>query len=54
MYVCYVEESRLPLWSSGKSSWLQNQRTRFPALPDFLGSTRSTPGTGSTQSRDYN
>jgi hypothetical protein len=24
IYVCYVEESRLPLWSSGQSSWLQN------------------------------
>jgi hypothetical protein len=22
-YVCYVEESRPPLWSSGQSSWLQ-------------------------------
>jgi hypothetical protein len=24
IYICYVEESRLPLWSSGQSSWLQN------------------------------
>jgi hypothetical protein len=24
-YLCYVEESRLPLWSSGQSSWLQIQ-----------------------------
>jgi hypothetical protein len=23
MYICYVEESRPPLWSSGQSSWLQ-------------------------------
>jgi hypothetical protein len=23
-FVCYVEESRPPLWSSGQSSWLQN------------------------------
>jgi hypothetical protein len=25
IYICYVEESRLPLWSSGQSSWLQNE-----------------------------
>jgi hypothetical protein len=24
IYICYVEESRLPLWSSGQSSWLHN------------------------------
>jgi hypothetical protein len=24
MYICYVEESRLPLWSSGQSSLLEN------------------------------
>jgi hypothetical protein len=38
-----------PLWSSGQSFWLQIQRSwvRFPALPDFLGSSGS--GTGSTQ-----
>jgi hypothetical protein len=24
-YICYVEESRPPLWSSGQSSWLQIQ-----------------------------
>jgi hypothetical protein len=23
-YICYVEESRAPLWPSGQSSWLQN------------------------------
>jgi drug/metabolite transporter (DMT)-like permease len=23
IYICYVEESRPPLWSSGQSSWLQ-------------------------------
>jgi hypothetical protein len=36
-----------PLWSSGKSSWLLNQRSRvrFQALPNFLDSTGS--GTGS-------
>jgi hypothetical protein len=27
--MCYVEESRLPLWSSGQSSWLQIQRPGF-------------------------
>jgi hypothetical protein len=43
-----------PLWSSGQSSWLQNQRfrVRFPALPDFLRSIGS--GTGSTQPREDN
>jgi hypothetical protein len=25
IYVCYVEESKPPLWSSGQSSWLQIQ-----------------------------
>jgi hypothetical protein len=24
IYICYVEESRTPLWSSGRSSWLHN------------------------------
>jgi hypothetical protein len=24
IYICYVEESRPPLWTSGQSSWLQN------------------------------
>jgi hypothetical protein len=28
-YICYVEESRPPLWSSGQSSWLQVQRSGF-------------------------
>jgi hypothetical protein len=53
-YICYVEESRPPLCSSGQSSWLQNQRSRvrFAALPDFLKSSES--GTGSTQLREYN
>jgi hypothetical protein len=38
-----------PLWSSGQSSWLQIQRSRFrfQALPDFQRSNGS--GTGSTQ-----
>jgi hypothetical protein len=32
-----MSDYRLPLWSSGKSSWLQIQRSRarFPALLDF-------------------
>jgi hypothetical protein len=29
IYVCYVEESRPALWSSGQSSWLQIQRSGF-------------------------
>jgi hypothetical protein len=29
IYICYVEESRPPLWSGGQSSWLQIQRPRF-------------------------
>jgi hypothetical protein len=29
IYICYVEESRLPLCSSGQSSWLQIQRSGF-------------------------
>jgi hypothetical protein len=27
--LCYVEESRPPLWSSGQISWLQIQRSGF-------------------------
>jgi hypothetical protein len=30
MYICYVEESRSPLWSSGQSSWLHNGDVLFP------------------------
>jgi hypothetical protein len=29
IYICYVEESRPPPWSSGHSSWLQIQRFWF-------------------------
>jgi hypothetical protein len=29
IYICYVEESRTPLWSSGQSYWLQIQRSGF-------------------------
>jgi hypothetical protein len=44
--ICYVEENRPPLWSSGQRSWLQILRSgvRFPALPHFLRSSGS--GTG--------
>jgi hypothetical protein len=28
-FMCNVEESRPPLWSSGQSSWLQVQRSVF-------------------------
>jgi hypothetical protein len=27
--LCYIEESRPPLWSSGQSSWIQVQRLGF-------------------------
>jgi hypothetical protein len=52
--VCYIEESRPPLWSSGQSSWLliQMSRDRFPPLSDSLRSCGS--GTGFTQPREYN
>jgi hypothetical protein len=35
-----------PLWFSGRSSWLLNQRSRvrLPALPDFLNSSWSQRG----------
>jgi hypothetical protein len=41
-FICYVEESRPPLWSSGQSSWLRDQEVwvRFPTLLDFLGSSK--------------
>jgi hypothetical protein len=29
IYICYVEESRPPLWSSGQNSWLEIQRSGF-------------------------
>jgi hypothetical protein len=32
IYICYVEESKPPLWSSGQSSWLQMQRSEFDSL----------------------
>jgi hypothetical protein len=51
---CMYVWDRPPLWSSGQSIWLQNQRSRpqFLALPDFLRSSGS--GMQSTQPRDYN
>ena len=53
-YVMVGPSSRLPLWSSGQSFWLQIQRSRvrFLTLPDFLSSSGS--GTGSTQPREVN
>jgi hypothetical protein len=47
-----IDFNRLPLWSSGQSSLLQIQRSRFrfPSLLDFLRTTGF--GTGSTQPRD--
>jgi hypothetical protein len=30
MYICYIEESRPSLWSSGQSSWLRNVDVLFP------------------------
>jgi hypothetical protein len=32
IYICYVEESRPPLWPSGQSSWLQIQTSGFYSL----------------------
>ena len=60
LYVGLVEILNLqliygpPLWSSGQSFWLQIQRSwvRFPALPNFLSSSKSE--TGSTQPREVN
>jgi hypothetical protein len=45
---------RMSLWSSGKSSWLQIERSRvlFPALPDLLRNSGSR--TASTHTRDDN
>jgi hypothetical protein len=53
-FICYVEESKPPEWSSGQSSWLQIQRSRvrLPALPDFLRSSGS--GAEFAQPRGYN
>jgi hypothetical protein len=53
-FVCYVEESIPPLWSSGQEFLATDKevRVRFPALPDFQKS--SVSGTGSTQPREYN
>jgi hypothetical protein len=33
IYLCYVEERRPPLWSSGQSSWLQIQRSDLDSRP---------------------
>jgi hypothetical protein len=36
MYICYVEESRPPLLSSGQSSWLQNGGVLFPVRYELI------------------
>jgi hypothetical protein len=52
-FICYVEERRPPLWSSGQSSWLHIRRPGFDSRhyqkKKVVGS-----GTGSTHPRDYN
>jgi hypothetical protein len=48
LYLCYVEESRPPLWFLATDPAVQ---VRFPALPDFVRSSGS--GMGSTQPREY-
>jgi hypothetical protein len=45
MYICYVDESRPPLWSSGQSSWLQIQRSgldsrRYQIFREVVGLER--------------
>ena len=53
-FFIFIVKRGPPLWSSGRSFWLQIQRSRvrFPALPYFLSSGGS--GTGSTQPREVN
>jgi hypothetical protein len=48
------KDRKRPPWFSGRSSWLQIQRSqvRFPAPPDFLRSSGS--GMVSTQPCEYN
>jgi hypothetical protein len=53
IYICYVEESRLPLWSSGLSSWLQIHRSvfdsrRYQILWEVVGLQRGPPSLLST------
>jgi hypothetical protein len=52
IYICYVEESRPPLYSSRVPGCKSRGPVRFPALPDLLSSSGS--GTGSAQPRWYN
>jgi hypothetical protein len=54
LFVSVIFNTPLPLWSSGKGSWLQIQRSRVRSsgLPDFLRSSGSR--TGSTQLREDN
>jgi hypothetical protein len=48
VYVCYVEESRLYLWSSGQSFWLFRSPGSIPGSTKFSENS----GTGSTQPRE--
>jgi hypothetical protein len=36
IYICYVEESRPPLWSSGQSSWLQMYCVSCEVRTEFI------------------
>jgi hypothetical protein len=49
----YLSLERPPLWSSGQSSWLQIQRSRFDSR-HYQKKKSSGSGTGSTQPREYN
>jgi hypothetical protein len=52
-YVVSVSTDRLPLWSSGQSSWLQIRRPGFNSR-HYQKKKSSGSGTGSTQPRKYN
>jgi hypothetical protein len=39
-YICYVEESRPPVWSSGQSFWLQIRRPGFDSQKKVVGVER--------------
>jgi hypothetical protein len=49
-FICYVEEGRPSLWSSGQATEPE-ARVQFPVLPEKKS---SGSGTGSTQPREYN
>jgi hypothetical protein len=48
-FICHVEKSRQPLWSSSQSSWLQNQRSGSDSRYYQVWVWN-----GSTQPREYN